>query len=75
LVDRIIVISGGEIRFDGSKTELFQNQQLLQSVGLSIPRTMALVNTLKQKGWVKSSELYSIEDIKNELDQMDQLKM
>jgi len=75
LVDRITVISGGEIRFDGPKTELFQNQQLLQSVGLSIPRTLALVNTLKQKGWVKSSELYSIEDIKNELDQMDQLKM
>lgn len=75
LVDRITVISGGEIRFDGPKTELFQDQQLLQSVGLSIPRTLALVNTLKQKGWVKYSELYSIEDIKNELDQMDQLKM
>ena len=75
LVDRITVISGGEIRFDGPKTALFQDQQLLQSVGLSIPRTLALVNTLKQKGWLKSSELYPMEDIKNELDQMDQLKM
>jgi len=69
LVDRMVVISGGEIRFDGHKRELFQNQQLLQSVGLSIPRTLALVSTLKQKGWVKSSELYSIDDIKRELDQ------
>jgi len=69
LVDRIVVICGGEIRFDGHKTELFQNRQLLQSVGLSIPRTLALVNTLKQKGWVKSSELYSVDDIKRELSQ------
>jgi len=69
LVDRIVVICGGEIRFDGHKTELFQNPKLLQSVGLSIPRTLALVNTLKQKGWVKSSELYSVDDIKRELGQ------
>ena len=69
LVDRIVVICGGEIRFDGHKTKLFQNPKLLQSVGLSIPRTLALVNTLKQKGWVKSSELYSVDDIKRELGQ------
>lgn len=69
LVDRMVVISDGKIRFDGHKKELFQNQKLLQSVGLSIPRVLALVSSLKQKGWVKSSELYSINDIKRELDQ------
>ncbi len=37
LVARVVVISGGEIQFDGLKSELFQNQSLLHSIGLSIP--------------------------------------
>ncbi len=68
LVARVVVISRGEVQFDGLKSELFQNRSLLESIGLSIPRTLALVNSLKQKGWIQSCELYSIDDIKRELD-------
>lgn len=69
LVHRIIVIKDGTIQFDGHKNELFQDDKILQSVGLSLPRTLVLVKILKQKGWLNSSAIYSVDDVKRELAQ------
>lgn len=65
--DRIVLIHEGRIRFDGNKSELFRERNILEAAGLSLPRTQHLVNLLKQKGWIQSEELYSVRDIQDEL--------
>ncbi|MFQ5633406.1 MAG: ATP-binding cassette domain-containing protein, partial [bacterium] len=64
LAERIVVIHEGAILFDGHKNDLFENHILLEKAGLAIPRTKALLDALERQGWVKSTKLYDLEDIK-----------
>ena len=67
MVNRIVLLSAGKIYFDGNKSDLFENEQILEAAGLTIPRTQELVNTLKHRKLINTHELYTVQDIKVEL--------
>lgn len=67
LVERIVLLKEGKIWFDGHKRELFRNDQILESLGLALPRAQQVVKTLKRMGLLNSTELYSLQEIQNEL--------
>jgi len=67
LVNRIVVLKNGMIQFDGDKRDLFKNEEALNSLGLTLPRTQKIARLLKKKGLLNSGEFHSIEDIKSEL--------
>ncbi|MFQ5674258.1 MAG: ATP-binding cassette domain-containing protein [bacterium] len=67
LVQRLVVIHQGAILFDDDKDKLFDNPTLLKKAGLAIPRTKAVLDVLEQHGWVNSTKLYDLEDIKKAL--------
>ncbi|NIV94032.1 ATP-binding cassette domain-containing protein [candidate division KSB1 bacterium] len=67
IVERIVVINHGKIRFDGGKRVLFKNEDLLEEVGLTLPRIVLVVRHLKQKGWLDSDDIYCLDALKSEL--------
>ena len=60
--DRVLVMNDGEIIEDGKPSDVFQNVQLLKSVGLDVPQTTELLYALKQKGFSVDTSMISIKD-------------
>ncbi len=48
--DRVIVMSQGKVAADGSPRQIFQQVELLRSLGLSVPEPVALMWELRQAG-------------------------
>lgn len=48
---RILVMHQGKIVLDGSPGKIFQYQEELEKIGLSVPQTVALAKQLEKKGW------------------------
>ncbi|MFQ5823051.1 MAG: ATP-binding cassette domain-containing protein [bacterium] len=67
LVERIVLLKAGKICFDGHKRDLFNSHQILESIGMALPRIQYVVKTLKQMGLFNAIELYSLQEIKKEL--------
>lgn len=67
LASRVLVLNEGQMRFDGSIRDLFNDSELLQSLGLERPRLQVIVQKLKQNGWLKTEAIYSVEHLKKEL--------
>ncbi len=59
---RVLVMNDGEIIEDGKPSDVFQNVQLLKSVGLDVPQTTELLYALKQKGFSVDTSMISIKD-------------
>ncbi|RMF56984.1 MAG: ATP-binding cassette domain-containing protein, partial [Calditrichaeota bacterium] len=67
LVERIVVLQAGRIRFDGPRAKLLQDHRLMAQLDLTPPRTQRVVQALKRKGLVRNEDLYSLEEIKKEI--------
>lgn len=67
ITNRIVLLADGCILFDGNKSLLFQNSELLHRAGLPLPRVVRLAALLQKKGWLENADLDSIEQIKTEL--------
>ena len=48
--DRLVVMSKGKIVADGAPREVFQNVEMLRSIGLTVPEPVALMWELRQAG-------------------------
>ena len=48
--DRLIVMSGGEIRMDGKPGEVFSQVEKLRALGLDVPETVDILDRLRQRG-------------------------
>ena len=48
--DRVIVMKGGKIAFEGSAEEVFSREKDLQDCGLCLPRATYIANRLKERG-------------------------
>ena len=46
---RVIVLNSGEIRFDGSKDELFRNDTIIETCHLNYPNTIRILKELNKK--------------------------
>ncbi|MBR2040639.1 MAG: energy-coupling factor transporter ATPase [Clostridia bacterium] len=64
---RVLVMNDGEIIEDGKPSDVFQNVEMLKSVGLDVPQTTELLYALKQKGFSVDTSKISIKDTAKEI--------
>lgn len=66
---RVIVLNKGKITYDGSKDELFKNNDLLLNNNLDYPSIVLLLKKLKEKLNIKELDeyQYNIDDAFNEI--------
>lgn len=66
---RVIVMNKGEIKFDGAKDELFRNEELVSTYGLTYPSIVQTLKGLKEKLGLDIDEYqYNTEDACNEIE-------
>jgi len=64
---RIIVMEKGEIKMDGSVSEIFKEAKQLEKIKLSIPQITKLMNKLNKKDSSISSEIYTVDQALKEI--------
>jgi energy-coupling factor transport system ATP-binding protein len=58
VVERMVLLEEGRIVADGPTQRVLSDGQLLRSIGLDVPQTVALLEALRQRGWqVRSDRL------------------
>ena len=60
--DRVIVMSEGSVIADDTPKNVFTQVELLRSVGLAVPETTELMDTLNQTGWELPLDALSVEE-------------
>ena len=65
--DRVLVMNDGEIIADATAKEIFSNVDKLKSVGLDVPQTTELLDTLKNSGFDIKTDVISIEEAADEI--------
>jgi energy-coupling factor transport system ATP-binding protein len=63
-VDRIIVLNKGRIEMDGTLSEVFQNNEMLKKIGLSIPHITYFIRLLKEKIPGLNTDVFTVNDAK-----------
>jgi energy-coupling factor transport system ATP-binding protein len=62
MADRLVVMDHGAIIADGAPREVFQQVELLRSVGLTVPDTVGLLYELGRAGWELPLDALSVEE-------------
>ena len=65
--DRVLVMNDGEIISDGKPHEVFQNVEMLKSVGLDVPQTTELLYALQKNGFKVNTNVISVTDTAREI--------
>ena len=65
--DRLLVMSGGEKRFDGTPKEVFKHYEELEELGLSAPQVSYLVQRLRRAGMLLSDEITTVAEARDAL--------
>lgn len=65
--DRLLVMSGGEKRFDGTPKEVFKHYEELEELGLSAPQVSYLVQRLRRAGMPLSDEITTVAEARDAL--------
>jgi energy-coupling factor transport system ATP-binding protein len=61
LAERIVVMSGGEIVMDGLPSDVFEQAELLEKIGLAAPKVTYLMKALRQRGFELPSGIFTAE--------------
>ena len=48
--DRVVVLDNGKVMLDDTPQEVFEREELLQSIGLDVPQSTALAHRLRENG-------------------------
>lgn len=67
VANRILVMDKGRCILDGKPEKVFQEIEMLESVGLAVPQVTYLVRELRNKGFDLSEDIFTIEKAKQEL--------
>ncbi|MCR6543985.1 energy-coupling factor transporter ATPase [Dehalobacterium formicoaceticum] len=67
---RAVVIEKGQITHMGTPQEIFSLGDLLSESGLDVPEIMILAAKLKQRGWLSSGEILTLDEMVAELCQL-----
>ena len=65
--DRLLVMSDGEKRFDGTPKEVFKHYAELEALGLSAPQVTYLVQKLRKVGMPLSDEITTVAEARDAL--------
>lgn len=66
-VDRIIVMDKGSIKLDGTSKEIFKQIDKLEQMGLAAPKVTYLMKALREKGFIVSDEVTTVEEAYREI--------
>ena len=66
-VDRLVVFNKGHIMMDGAPSEVFEHDEELRSVGLSVPEVSLVAKRLRQLGLPIDRSVYTVEQAKKAL--------
>ena len=64
---RIIVMDNGKCIIDGKPSQVFKEADTLESVGLAVPQVAYLIKKLREKGFLISDEVFTVEQAKLEI--------
>ncbi|HVI41811.1 MAG TPA: energy-coupling factor transporter ATPase [Anaerovoracaceae bacterium] len=67
LADRVLVMDKGKLALTGTPSEVFQQADLLESLGLGLPPSAFLMRELQKKGIPVSTDILTIEAAEEEL--------
>ncbi len=67
IAERVLVMDKGRCILDGTIKEVFNEVDILESVGLAVPQVTYLVRALKSKGFNIPEDIFTIEEAKNEI--------
>lgn len=65
--DRIVVLTNGKIRLNGTPHQVFENKVLLEEMGLQAPQVSYLMDDLKAAGLNIDSNAITLEEAKNSI--------
>jgi ABC-type cobalt transport system, ATPase component len=63
-VERIMVMNDGQIKFDGSPVEVFQNYKELEKINLAAPEVTYILHKLEEKGFYIDTGAITVEEAK-----------
>lgn len=66
-VERIIVMDKGEVKYDDTPKKVFNNIKELESMGLGVPQVTYLMHELRERGFMVSNEVTTIQEAYNEI--------
>ncbi len=67
LAERVIVMESGRIVFDGGKSDLFRNEEILVRAGLTLPSVSRAMASFREKGIPVRSDVFTMEEAREEL--------
>lgn len=67
LAQRVVVLAKGKIVFNGSKEKLFQDNALLKSAGLVLPKVSQFMLNMRAKGYSVRVDVFTVEEAKEEI--------
>lgn len=66
--DRLLVLAKGKVVIDGKSCEVFQNQrETLNAVGVDVPQTIKLADTLREHGMQIAPSVMKIEELVSQI--------
>ena len=60
--DRIVVLDDGNMLFDGTPQQVFDNEEALKACGLNVPQCTQLVHMLQKDGYVSDGYCVTLEE-------------
>ena len=70
LADRVLVITDGKIRAEGTPAEVFDRVEEMQEMHLDVPPMTALSNALRKEGMPLSGGILTVEDMVREVEKL-----
>lgn len=67
LADRLLVMNDGELIFDNTPRQVFQEVDLLEQIGLGIPQVSRLLWEMKRRGYDIRTDLLTLTEVKEEI--------
>lgn len=67
LAERVLVLTDGEILFEGKPRELFTNIKILKSAGLELPSATRLIHKLARAGLNVDTKILTIDEAEKEI--------
>ncbi|MFI3236770.1 MAG: energy-coupling factor transporter ATPase [Lachnospiraceae bacterium] len=65
--DRILVMNGGEVAFEGTPRDVFQHYLELEDMGLAAPQVTYIMHAIKSKGYEVDTKIITISDACNNI--------
>ncbi|MBQ9488040.1 MAG: energy-coupling factor transporter ATPase [Selenomonadaceae bacterium] len=67
LAERVVVLTSGEIVFDGTPRKLFSQNEILETAGLELPAATRIMQKISRAGFNVNTEILTIDEAEKEI--------